>query len=349
MEKVKWGIIGCGGIARRRTIPGMMACEKSELVAVMDLDQKIAAAVAAEFHVPRVYETMEELLRDPEIEAVYIASPVVAHKKQALAAIAAKKHILLEKPIALTPEEGDSLIADCKENELLFASGFMMRYHAYHQKARELIAAGDIGKVVSMHAQLTCWFPDMAGNWRQSKASAGGGALTDMGVHCIDLMEHISGSRVTRVGALISTQTFHYEVEDSAGVLMQFEGGAFGTVDANFNIPDEAAEGKLEIYGTKGSICMSGTISQAEGGQFKLVCSDPGEYEAQQNRDVDHSVTVEVEFGNMYTKEMDAFSDSIRTGAPVFVPASDAVHVQRVVEAAYRSGKSGKFVELERC
>jgi len=346
MGKIKWGVIGAGGIADRRTIPGLLLAKNAELVAVMDVCMETTKGLAQKYNAQYAYDCADELLKNPEINAVYIASPVVNHYEQATKAAMAGKHILIEKPLALTINEGEELINLCKKQNVLFATGLMMRFHAYHEKAKELVSEGVLGDIVSARAQLTCWYPDMPGAWRQYMNQAGGGSLMDMGVHCIDLLQYIIGDNVTSVSALIGTKTFEYEVEDSATVLMKFANGAYATVDSNFNIPDNAAECRLEIYGTKGSILASGTISQVEGGNFRLLLSQDSEYSAIQDRSSSGEVEVKVTFGNMYTKEIESFGESILNGMPVEVPATDALQVQRIVEAAYKASKEGRVVEV---
>jgi len=344
MRKVKWGIIGAGGIADRRTIPGLLLADNAELFAVMEIYQAFSEELAKKHGAKHAYSSVEELIGNPEIDAVYIASPVTAHYEQTKKAALAGKHILLEKPLALTVAQGQELIDLCEKQNVLFASGLMMRFHAYHQKAKELVAEGLLGTIVSARAQLTCWYPDMPGSWRQSLAQAGGGALMDMGVHCIDLLQYIIDDKVASVSALVGTKTFAYEVEDSATVLMQFKNGAYATVDSNFNIPDNAAECRLELYGTKGSILASGTISQVEGGALHLFLAQDSEYSAIQDRSNTGEVPVDVTFGNMYTKEVVSFGDSILNGTPVMVPATDALQVQKVVDGAYQSAKEGRRI-----
>jgi predicted dehydrogenase len=118
-------------------------------------------------------------------------------------------------------------------------------------------------------------------------------------------------------------------------------------VDSNFNIPDAAARCPLEFYGTKGSIIAVGTLGQDEAGSVEmLVCDDSSEYDAQQNRNPIRSETVTVEFGNMYTREIESFGNSILNGTPLEVPASDAVYVQRVMEAAYRANDEKTVIDL---
>ena len=222
-QKVRWGVIGAGGIADRRTIPGMMLCDNAELVAVMEINMELAEKCRAKWGCKKAYDSEAALLADPEVDAVYIASPVFLHAKQAMAAADAGKHILIEKPLAMTSEEGQKVVDYCKEKGVLIAAGLMMRYGAYVQAMKKAVAEGKIGKPVSGYAQFTCWYPDMPGNWRQSKKNGGGGSMMDMGVHCIDLLQYILGTKAKDVAAFHDTLTFNYEVEDSSTVLIRME------------------------------------------------------------------------------------------------------------------------------
>ncbi len=336
--KLNWGVIGCGGIAYRRTIPGMMLSQNSNLVAVMDTNFEAAQKVKDEFGAKYAFSTVEELLALDEIDAVYIATPVFCHKEQVMLAAKAKKHILLEKPMGLSVKESVKIADFCKKQGVTLGVGLMMRFSAYHQKMKELISEGALGNIVSMRAQLTCWYPDMEGNWRQQKAMSGGGALMDMGIHCIDLLQYISGTKAKAVSCFSQTQTFSYEVEDSAALLMKMDNGATAFVDSNFNIPDNAAKCRLEFYGTKGSILAEGTISQVESGKIEITLSDDSAgYNAKQNREGNDSKAVEVITGNMYEKEISGFSDAVLNGTKPPVTAEDAIIVQKIVENAYIS------------
>lgn len=345
--KIKWGVIGCGGIADRRTIPGMMLAENAELVAVMDANFQTAMKVKEKYNAKYAFDTIEELLALEEIQAVYIASPVFCHKEQAFAAAKAKKHILLEKPMALTSEESKEIAAICEQEGVKLGVGLMMRFHSYHQEMKKLVAEGKLGDIVSMRAQLTCWYPDIPGNWRQDKARSGGGALMDMGIHCIDLLQYISGLNVNEVTGFIGTQTFQYNVDDSAAIVMKMENGALAIVDANFNIPDAAAKCRLELYGTKGSILAEGTISQVEGGDVSILISDDSlAYDAAQNRDELIPVKLNVPLGNMYTKEVEAFGRAVENDTTPVITAADAIAVQMIVERAYQASEDGITARL---
>lgn len=346
MRKVRWGVIGCAGIADRRTIPGMMSADNSELIAVMDVNIQIASRIRDKYGAKKAYDNIESLLADNEIDAVYIASPVLFHKEQAIAAAKAKKHILIEKPIGLSAQESADTVRICKENGVLISVGLMMRFHEYHRKIKHIIDEGKLGDIMSMRAQLTCWYPEIDGNWRQQKSCAGGGSLLDMGIHCIDLLQHLSNSKVVKLASLTGTKTFNYDVEDSASVLMEMDNGAYAYVDANYNIPDATAHSRLEIYGTKGSILAEGTISQVEGGKIDVTIDEQGDYDAQQDRNSHESINYEVELGNMYEKEIKAFSDAILNGSSLKIDADEAVWVHRVIEAAYKSSEKAEFINV---
>lgn len=345
--KVKWGVIGAGGIADRRTIPGLMLAKNAELAAVMEVDMELAEKIRVKYNAKRAYDNIDKLLADKDIDAVYIATPVMYHKEQAFKAARAKKHILIEKPVALTAQEGEEVLKVCRQEGVLITVGLMMRFHAYHQKMKEIVESGKLGRIVSCRGQLTCWYPDMPGNWRQRRSTSGGGALMDMGVHCIDLIQYITGAKAKKVAALIGIKTFQYEVEDSASVIFEMDNGANAYVDANFNIPDAAARCRLEIYGTRGSMLAEGTISQVEGGKLDVVLSDDSlGYDAKQDRVDVNTVDIKVEFGNMYTKEIESFSSFILDGIQAGVSIEEALQVQKVVEAAYESSDTGKTVNL---
>lgn len=348
MKKLRWGVIGAGGIADRRTIPGMMLAQNAELVAVMEINADFAEQLRAKWNAKRAYTTTDALLADPEIDAVYIASPVVLHAEQAMAAADAGKHILLEKPLAMTSEEGWKVIEYCNSKNVKIAAGFMMRFGSHVQNMKKAIADGKIGKVVSGYSQFTCWYPEMAGNWRQTKKHSGGGALMDMGVHCIDLMQYITGSKVTEVAAFHGNLTFHYEVEDSSMVMLRLENGCQCVVQSNFNIPDDASMWRVEFFGDQGRLIGSNVIGQIDGGNLNaLFCGEVGGYDATQNTNEQKGVDVDAEFGNMYTREIESFGNSILNNLPLEVPAEDAVRVQEIIEAAYRSNDEKRCMTLE--
>ncbi|MHB1190653.1 MAG: Gfo/Idh/MocA family protein [Armatimonadota bacterium] len=346
---VKWGIMGCGGIARRRMIPGLSECERSRVVAVMDVDRKATDEVAAEIGA-RAYYTEAKLLADPEVQAVYIATPVFLHHTQVLQAAKAGKHILVEKPIALSISEGEEMLGACKKAGVYLTEGYMMKHHSLNRKARGMVQAGEIGNVVFARAQLTCWYPDMPGAWRQDPKLGGGGALIDMATHSYDLLQHIIGSKITEVFAFTDTLTFRYPVEDSSTTLLRFENGAHAVVEAFFNIPDAAGQGKLELYGNKGSIQAEGTIGQMPTGKMVAYLSDDSKgYDPQQEKTSLDVKIQEIESipVNIYAAELDYLSGCIEAGTPpAFCTGEEGLHILKVARAAYESARTGRKITI---
>lgn len=345
MRKIKWGVIGCGGIADTRTIPGMLLAENAELTAVMDRNAEVSAKVGKKYGV-FFTDSMEEFLRK-DIDAVYIATPVFCHKEQAIQVMSAGKHVLIEKPVGMHSEEAKELRKVAKEKNVKLGVGMMMRFHTYHQKVKDIIQEGKLGNIVSMRAQFTCWYPEAQGEWRQIKKLSGGGALMDLGVHCLDLLQYVSRTKAVGVTAICDTLSFKYEVDDSASLLLKMNNGAHAYVDVNFNIPDNAAVSRLEIYGTKGSFIADGTIGQEEIGSARVSLVQESEYDAMQNRDGESFYHMPPANGNMYTKEIESFSVALLKDTDPEVTIEDAIFVQEIMEAAYQSAEEGRHMVIK--
>ena len=346
---VKWGVIGAGGIADRRTIPeGIVPASNSELVAVMDIDEARAREVAAKHNAPKCYATDTELLKDPEVQAVYIATPVNVHEKQVIAAAEHGKHVLCEKPLALNLEASQRIVDACRDAGVKLSVGVMMRFHACHQEIKRIVDAGEIGQPVMARAQLTCWYPRIPGAWRQDPKLGGGGALMDLGIHTIDLLRFLLGE-VQAVTGFADSVIQDYPVDDSSVVLLKFRSGAQGVVESFFNIPDAAAQNALEIYGTKGCILAKGTIGQGSAGSFTVYSSaeDKG-YEAAQTRDDSGMGVREVtpEPVNIYRAEVEAFADAVLNDTEPPIPAEEGIRSLAVVLAAYTASAEGRTVKV---
>ena len=348
MNKIRFGVIGAGGIADRRTIPGLLKSDRAELVAVMGPDAKRTERLRAKYNAKYAYTSEAELLENSEIDAVYIASPVNMHLSQAKLAADYGKHILLEKPLALTAEDAQELIAYCEERNVRVAAGFMMRYGTCINEMKRAYESGKIGKLISAYAHFTCWYPDIPGSWRQVKALGGGGALMDMGVHMIDLIHYVTGSKTCQVAAMHDTLAFEYEVEDSSNVLLRLENGALCTVQSNFSIPDEAARWRFELFGTKGRLMGSEVIGQVDGGSVEaLYVEDAGAYDAQQDGNRQAQVQeLNGEFGDLYQRQIDSFCDSLLNDKPFEVDAREGLFAQQVVRAAYLSNEENRIITL---
>ena len=344
-SKIKWGVIGSGGIARRRTIPeGISKACNAELSVVFDINSQVNAEVAKDFDA-RQAASIEALL-DMDVEAVYIATPAHLHGDQVRASARAGKHILCEKPLGMTVAEVQEMIDVCKKMGIKLGCAFMMRLVAQHQKALRLIKEGKLGQPTYARVQLSCWYPPIEGAWRQDPATGGGGSLIDMGGHCIDLLEMFFG-KVARVSCFINNTIHDYKSEDSAIAMLFFENGALGTIDTFFCIPDNSSKNALELYGSKGSILAKGTIGQAPAGEMvAFLEQDSKDYDARQVRTEGQEMIIAPEPVNTYQAEIEEFSQAIIDDREPLIGGELGLRSQKVLAACYESARTGKVVDV---
>ncbi|MHC4172827.1 MAG: Gfo/Idh/MocA family protein [Planctomycetota bacterium] len=344
-KKVKWGVIGSGGIARRRTIPeGILKADNAELSVVFDINSQVNAEVAKESGAKEAGSI--EALLDTDIDAVYIATPAGLHSSQVQTCAKAGKHILCEKPLGMTVAEAGAMIETCRQKAVKLGCALMMRFVAQHAEALKLIQEGRLGKPTYARAQLSCWYPPIEGAWRQDPATGGGGALIDMGGHCVDLLEMFFG-KVVRVSCFINNTAHNYKSEDSAVATLFFENGALATVDTFFCIPDNSSKNVLELYGSKGSILARGTIGQGPAGEMVAFLEQEGkDYDAQQARAEAQDMIIAPEPVNTYQAEIEEFSQAIIEDREPLIGAELGLRNQKILAACYESARSGKVVEV---
>jgi len=347
-DKIRWGIIGAGGIALRRTLPILSDITNAEVIAIMDKKSNDMIHISTKYHIPNIYEDENDLLKNPDIDAVYVASPVSFHKDQALKVLSSGKHLLLEKPLGLSLEEAKEIVDFAKTVKVKSGAAMVMRFHDGHRKIKEIIQNGDLGEIVSCRGQLTCWFPEMKDNWRQQKSTAGGGALMDMGIHTIDLLKYLLQDKVSKVAGIVDNKVFHYEVEDSASALLKMQKGATCYIDAYNNIPDDAAHSFLEVYGTKGSVIAKGTIGQESAGSISVfINGSTGGYESLQERDHDkQGILLNYDKYNIYARQLQAFSECILQDTLPEISLDDAYDTMKIIDAIYQSSSTDRFISL---
>lgn len=350
-QHIQWGVIGCGGIAARRTIPEFKTMvSNADLVSVMDIDPDRARDVARRFDIPHYCATEAELL-ERDLQAVYIATPQDIHCRQTVQAALAGKHVLCEKPIAITTEEVDRMAAACARTGVKFMLAWCMRQNVYNRKMRELVQAGALGRMVMGRAQLTCWYPPIPGAWRQDIATSHGGALIDMGTHCLDLLEWILESPITEVTGFQDLLVHQYatRIEDTSTIVVRFRNGAHGIIDNYFNVPDAAAQNALELFGTRGSIIARGTIGQDPTGQmFSILQPQETGYSANQVRNVEvNREEYHLDGIGIYGQMITVFTDCIRQNTEPPTSLASGRHSVQVVNAIYRAVRERRVVQVE--
>jgi predicted dehydrogenase len=345
-KKIKWGVIGSGGIAKRRTIPeGILHAEHASLISVYDINTEVNKAVAKEFAAKAV-NSIQELL-DSGVDAIYVASPVNLHFDHVLACAKDKKHVLCEKPLGMSVQETEKMISHCRKEGVLLGTSFMMRFLSQHQAALKMVKEGRLGKPVYGRAQLSCWYPPIEGAWRQDPKSGGGGSLMDMGSHCLDLLEMFFG-KITRVSCFVNNNVQAYKSEDSGVVSLFFENGAMGTVDTYFCIPDNSSKNILELYGSRGSILARGTIGQGDSGEMiAYLEGDTTGYNAQQARNLGEGMAIAPAPLNTYRAEIEEFSCAILEKREPENNAALGLQSQKILAACYESAKSGRIIDIK--
>jgi predicted dehydrogenase len=342
--KIRWSVIGSGGIARRRTIPeGILPASNAELVSVWGRNPKTNAEVAQQFGA-HAAKTLDALLAQ-DIDAVYIASPNHAHLEQTRHAAAAGKHVFCEKPLGMNVAEAKRMVEVCRKAKVNLGTAFMMRYHRQHQVALRLIQDGRLGKPAYARAQLSCWYPPIRGAWRQVPKLSGGGALMDLAGHCLDLLEMFFGP-VSAVSCLIGHNVQSYPTEDSAAVLARFKNGALATVDTFFCIRDHSSKNRLELYGSDGSILAQNTLGQDAAGEMVAFLEGAGKYDAKQVRTTGECLDIAPPPVNTYRAEIEDFSQALLDGRDTKESALRGLRSQLVLEACYKSARTGKEITI---
>jgi predicted dehydrogenase len=252
-DVIRWGMIGCGEVAEVKSGPALQKADGSALVAVMRRDRAKAEDYAGRHGVPRVHGTADELIGDPDVDAVYIATPPSTHCELALETAAAGKPCLVEKPMAMNH-------AECvRMNDAFRAAGqplftaFYRRALPRFLKARELVRSGAVGRVTSARIEVTERIadPERAGTWRFDPHIAGSGLFLDIASHCLDLLDFLVAPISAAAGFALNTAG-RYAAEDVTAGAFQFESGAVGTGIWNFNGDQEVDA--LTISGSEGQL-----------------------------------------------------------------------------------------------
>ena len=330
---VPWGIIGAGDISHRVMAPAMRASACSELVAVMRTTQAGADEFAHEHGARRAYDNVDALVRDPEVQAVYVSTPVDQHCPNTLAAAARGKHVLCEKPLALSVAEGEAMRQACRETGVTFMTCYYQRFSARHRKIKEIIQRGGIGRVTAVRWNFSGRYPSGREIWQHDPARAGGGPFTDLGTHGVDLMRFLVGE-IVAVAAFVDTLVESYSVEDTASALLKFANGAQGVATAHWSTgdPDEHRNSYIEILGTDGVILSSPLHDKFSRGRLVVATGD-----GETSYDFDQSTHALI---------LEEFAAALAEGREPAITIEDGIRAQQIVEAVYESGRSGRVVQL---
>ncbi len=254
MRKLKFGLIGCGDISQKRVAPAFRDLESCELIAVNRARYELAEAFAREFGARRWYRTWRELLADEEVEAVYVATPHDQHMEQTIACAEAGKHVLCEKPMALSATDCRAMIDACRSNKVKLGIAYYRHFYPAVHRIEQLIAGGELGKISTVQINAFEWHELKASEpryWVYRKDESGGGPMMGFGCHRIEVLLNILGP-VKRAVGFVDNVVFEREVEDNSAALLHFESGALGVLCVSNSISEQGDT--LDVYGSKGSV-----------------------------------------------------------------------------------------------
>jgi predicted dehydrogenase len=334
MKAVRFGVISTAKIGLERVIPAMLKSKTVSIEAIASRDLEKARAASAEFGIPKAYGSYEELLADPEIEAVYNPLPNHLHVPLSIQAANAGKHVLCEKPIALDAKEARSLIDARDQNGVIIAEAFMVRHHPQWLAARDAVRQGRIGELRAIQAIFSYMNKDPE-NVR-NQAAIGGGGIYDIGCYPIVTSRFLFDAEPVRVLALIERDPV-FQTDRLASAVLHFPDGQAQFMCSTQLVPAQ----RLQAFGTKGRMEFDIPFTPLEQETSRLLIDDGG------NRGFAAAEETTFEAINQYTLQGDHFARVVQGKAELEFPLEDAIKNMAVIDALYRSGESGGWEEVK--
>ena len=306
-----WGLIGASTIARQYMVDAIQAQSGHFVQAVMSSKQERAEQFASEFEIPAAYSSVAELLSDPKVQAVYISTTNELHFEQVLAAAAAGKHVLCEKPLALKTEEAIEMARACRDAGVVMATNHHLRNAATHRKMRELIEQGAIGKPLFARVFHAVYLPPHLQGWRLDKPQAGGGVILDITVHDIDTLRFTLDSELVEVVGMSQTASMAKGgLEDGAMAVLRFANGVLAQVHDAFTV--KHAGNGIEYHGESGSIIGRNVMTQQPVGEVVL-------------RNADGEQLIAVEHESLYARGLASFCSAMQGKGEPSASADDGI------------------------
>jgi predicted dehydrogenase len=331
---IRFGIVGFGLHAVKRMMPGFLRAENCRVTALSRRDLAKAKKSAQEHNIPLAFDSVESLARSPEVDAVFVTTPNSLHLPDVLTAVACGKPVLCEKPLGMNADECRQMVEAARKAKVLFGVAHVFRFENSTARLRDWIAAGQIGRPVFARSEFS--FPGGPGHpraWLYDPKIAGGGPIADVGVHCIDTLRFVLQDEVVRVSARGVFDSGSGELEAASALTLEFARGTLGTVLVSYRAEYRSP---LEFVGESG-------VLRADDG---LNVENPIELRLRRDGKVVETVTVSNQ--SAYTQMVDAFADAVEGKSKFPVPGEQGWQNQEILDAAYRSIKSGKVEDVPR-
>ena len=331
MDSIGIGVIACGAIAQEAHLPNYTSHPKAKLVAVADIDEARAKEVGERFGAEHIYTDYRDLLARDDIQAVSVCGPNCVHAEHTIAAVNAGKHVLCEKPMAISLAEANDMIAAAEDAGVQLMVGFTHRFHHFNRKARDLVADNVIGRPLTTRVRFahtgpyTSW--GAKSDWFFKPKMAGGGAVLDMGIHALDIARLVLNQEVRTVQANLATLSHDIQAEDTAIISLEFMSGTLGYIETGWH--SRPGPLGIEIYGSRGTLLVDYQPP------IRLWTEAKGWQEI-----------TEFPEGGGWPAEVHYFVDTLLAGGEVDPNGYDGLASVRAALAAYDSPKLGVRVSL---
>jgi predicted dehydrogenase len=340
-QRVGYAVVGLGHLALEELLPALSTCKKSKLVALVsgspDKMKKVAAQYGVKPQSCYSYQTYDQIKNNREVDVIYIVLPNGLHKEYVIRGAKAGKHILCEKPMANSAKECEEMIAACNKAGVKLMVAYRIQYQPHNRKLRELLQKKEFGtpKYVEASNSQSSANPQ---HWRHKKALAGGGALPDIGLYCLNTTRFILGEEPTEVFAYqYSTpgNPLFTEVEELVSWQMRFPSGVVASCVTDYNVHESR---RYRVHCERGWMDMNKAYAY-KGQELKTAKAD-GKMEKQE--------TIGLAENNQFAAEMDHFSDCVIKNLKPFTPGEEGLQDHIIMEAIYESAREGKPVKISR-
>ena len=333
--QIGWGLIGASTIASEHMIAAIRAQQGHEVVAVASSSAERARDFASKHKIGGAYASVDKLLADPAVQVVYISTTNELHRDQVIAAAAAGKHVLCEKPLALTLDDAQQMVRACADAGVVMATNHHLRNAATHRKIRDLVQGGAIGRPLFARVFHAVYLPPHLQGWRLDKPAAGGGVILDISVHDADTLRFILGAEpVEAVGISQSASMAREGLEDGVMAVLRFDNGVVAQLHDAFTVP--FATTGIEIHGDKGSVIGRNVMTQRPIGDVVL-------------RDAQGEHAVPVEHEGLYARGVAQFCAAIRGEGEPAATALDGLRSLATALAivdACRTGSAARVASI---
>ena len=331
-SSIGWGLVGASTIASEHMIGAIRAQAGHEVVAVASSNPERGRKFAAQHEIDASYDSVGALLADPRVAVVYISTTNELHRDQVLAAAKAGKHVLCEKPLALSIDDALQMAAACKAAGVVMATNHHLRNAATHRRIRELIQAGAIGKPLFARVFHAVYLPPHLQGWRLDKPQAGGGVILDITVHDVDTLRFLLDAEpIEAVGMTQSASLAKEGLEDGVMSVLRFDNGVLAQLHDAFTV--KYGGNGIEMHGEAGSIVGRNVMTQRGVGELLL-------------RNADGEQAVAVDHVNLYERGVAAFCAAMRGEGQPAATAEDGIRSLNAALAVVQACRTGVATQI---